>query len=239
MAGRSGTTGTGSRVPRPGSQCSTRSEGTQSLWKHNQFLARGEEKGNMHRCDTWSLLGCLVRSRSCCYCSSCCVVDLYPTLPHCSWKVNSHIWVLPLSLTCPGTQGWASGYGLLRLKGERCGESTQFYSNPAISGCITRKLKHHTSFIWELHKITSRVPAWVTPPSAHRPAMQLPQRQAGHALLHHSLLSTGPALHMYKKGQLLNELKRKIPELLKWKVLFLPQFHLCKGSTIFVAVMVN
>lgn len=91
MAGRSGTTGTGSRVPRPGSQCSTRSEGTQSLWKHNQFLARGEEKGNMHRCDTWSLLGCLVRSRSCCCCSSCCIVDLYPTLPHCSWKVNSHI----------------------------------------------------------------------------------------------------------------------------------------------------
>lgn len=52
MAARSGTTGTGSRVPRPGSQCSTRSEGTQSLWKHNQFLERRGEKRKSGRCDS-------------------------------------------------------------------------------------------------------------------------------------------------------------------------------------------
>lgn len=42
-----------------------------------------------------------------------------------------------------------------------------------------------------------------------------------------------------KKRQFLNELKRKIPKLSMPKLLLQPQFHLCKGSMICVAVMVN
>lgn len=138
----------------------------------------------------------------------CGLVSLSPTLLLESELTHKH-W--PLSLTSTGTQGWTSSYGLLRLKGKRCRESTQFYR-----GLITRKLKHHTSFIWKLHNLTS----WtcVQAPFTH----QLAQLRIN-----------------AKKRQLLNELERKIPELSNWKLLFLPQFHLCKRSTIFVAVMLN
>lgn len=121
-AGRSGTTGTGSRVPRPGSRCSTRSEGTQSLWKHNQFLAREGEKRNTCRGDSRFLLGRLVNSWSCCY--SHCVADLYPALPLLCWKqlnLITHKHRPATTLTSTGTQGWVSGCGLLTLEGRSAG----------------------------------------------------------------------------------------------------------------------
>lgn len=241
-AGRSGTTGTGSRVPRPGWQCSTHSEGTQSLWKHNQFLARGGEKRNTCRRDSCFLLGELVISWSWCY--SRCVVGLYPALPHCSWKLSSswsHISTdLPPPLTSMGTQDWVSGCGLLTSEGRSAGHLpnltlTRLFQvllkgNQDITLCLLGSYAiSQLRYLLGQHHSHHAVPQ----------ASFLGGSSAGQPL-HHSYLSTGLAQTMCKrKKRVLEWVKKENSKAIRRKLLFLPQFHLCKGSMIFVTVMVN
>lgn len=200
-AGRSGTTGTGSRVPRPGSQCSTRSEGTQSLWKHNQFLERGGEKRNRSRRDSCFLLGCLVISWSWCY--SCCLADLYPALPHRCWKLSStwsHVSTdLPPSQTSLGTQRWVSGCGLLTSEGRSAGRLpnltlTRLFQvllkgNQGITLCLFGSyIISHLRYLLGQHHSHHTVPQ----------ASFLGGSSAGQPL-HRSYLSTGSAQPMCKK----------------------------------------
>lgn len=196
MAARSGTTGTGSRVPRPGSRCSTHSEGTQSLWKHNQFLERRGETRKTCRCD------------SCCiswgWCHSHCAAGLYPALPHCWWKLSSTTHK-HRPATISGTQGWVSGYGLLTLRGG-LKESTQFNTNPAISS-FCRGKSRLCLFAAPSHFLGTYVGSLTLATLSLKPTF-LAAAQLDSTCT--TQLSTGWAQSMWgkKKRHFLNELKR-------------------------------
>lgn len=181
------------------------------------------EERNTCRCDRCFLLGRLVVSWS--WCCSCCHCGLVSCSPANCWKLNSTTRKHRPAPT--SDQHWHSGLSSCLWFADSAGEvwrvSTQFNSNLAIPGFIRGKSR----LTRELHHPTS----WATSFSPHCPSSQLPWRQLSWA----AQPTCKKTKERKKTRQFSNELKRKIPKLSTWKLLFLPQFNLCKWSTIFVA----